>query len=161
MDFLPTAVEVDYFYAATPQGEQEQQVGQSACYKNFCFKFKITVNNAAYALETYSSLLTTTATAGGTTTLTATSAKYQVFTGSAAQTVKLPVATTLTNGCYFTICNLSTGGAVTVQTSGGNTLLSLALSSDGVVTSGNPGRATFLCINTAGGTGTASWAVLI
>lgn len=121
----------------------------------------VSINNAAYAIETYSSLLTTTATAAGTTTLTATSSKYQIFTGTTTQTVVMPVATTLTNGFYLTICNLSTGGGVTVQTSGGNSLITLALSSNGYVTNGNPGRATFLCINTAGGTGTASWAVLI
>lgn len=58
----------------------------------------------------------TTATAGGTTTLTNTSSVYQVFTGSSAQTVALPSTATLAQGWFFHICNNSTG-TLTVQTS--------------------------------------------
>lgn len=90
---------------------------------------------------------TSVATAGGTTTLTVTSDQNYLFTGSSTQTARLPVATTLSNGLSFMIRNKSTG-AVTVQTSGTNTLA--------VLTTGQSG--TFTCINTAGGTGTASWA---
>ena len=88
----------------------------------------------------------TTATAGATTTLTVASAGQQYFTGSLAQTVKLPVAATLVNGLQFIISNLSSGG-VTVQTSGLNTVQAMASNSVLLVT----------CVNTSGGTGTASW----
>lgn len=89
---------------------------------------------------------TTTVNAAGTTTLTVASNYKQYFTGSSNQTVALPVATTLVNGQSFQIVNTSTG-AVTVQTSGGNTLIIVAGGTSAIVT----------CINTAGGTGTASW----
>ncbi len=89
---------------------------------------------------------TTTATAAGTTTLTVGSTYQQYFTGSTTQTVTLPVATTMVNGQQFFIANNSTG-LVTVQTSGANSLIVLAASTFAFVT----------CINTAGGTGTASW----
>ena len=88
----------------------------------------------------------TTATAGTTTTLTVSSAYLQFFTGSTTQTVQLPVASTLTNGMQWLIVN-SSSGVVTVQTSGSNTVQSMASNSQVLVT----------CINTAGGTGTASW----
>jgi hypothetical protein len=89
---------------------------------------------------------TTTATAAGTTTLTEASTYMQFFTGSTTQNVDLPVATTLVNGQSWWITNNSTG-AVTVRTSGGNTLLVVAAGTEAQV----------ICINTAGGTGTASW----
>lgn len=65
---------------------------------------------------------TTTATAAGTTTLTAGSSLTQVFTGATTQTVTLPVASTLTQGHQFYIVNLSTG-AVTVNSSGANAVI--------------------------------------
>ena len=89
---------------------------------------------------------TTTATAAGTTTLLVTSTYQQYFTGTTTQTVVLPVATTLVNGYQLDIVNNSTG-LVTVQTSGGNVIQALASNTELVIT----------CINTAGGTGTASW----
>jgi hypothetical protein len=114
--------------------------------------FGISVNNAAYALEAYSSLFTTTATAAGTTTLTATSSRYQVFTGTTTQTVVLPVVTTLRNGFQFEIISKSTG-VVTIQTSGAVTLVALAVSPDGV--RGKVARC--MVVDTTAGTGTASW----
>lgn len=62
---------------------------------------------------------TTTATAAGTTTLTATSTYLQYFTGSTTQTVQMPVTSTLSLGWSFHICNNSTGN-LTVNSSGGN-----------------------------------------
>lgn len=53
--------------------------------------------------------LSSTATSGGTLTLTNTSRKYQVLTGTSNHTVKLPNATTMKNGMVFTIINRSTG----------------------------------------------------
>jgi len=89
---------------------------------------------------------TTTATAAGTTTLVVGSTFQQYFTGTTTQTVVLPVATTLVNGQQFLIANNSTG-VVTVQTSGSNVLQAMGSNTTLMIT----------CINTAGGTGTASW----
>ena len=91
--------------------------------------------------------LTSTATAAGTTTLTVASTQNQVFTGTTTQTVVLPVATTLAAGQSFIITNLSTG-VVTVQTSGLNTVMAMPANSQLIAR----------VVNTAGGTGTASWA---
>ena len=67
---------------------------------------------------------TSTATAGGTTTLTNTSSYYQLFTGSTTQTIVLPVTSTLQTGWTFHICNNSTG-ILTVNSSGGNLVLAV------------------------------------
>jgi hypothetical protein len=87
----------------------------------------------------------TTATAAGTTTLTATSNFQQYFTGTSTQTVVLPVVSTLVLGASYYINNNSTG-IVTVQSSGANTILAL------------PGNTTaiFTVISTTGTTA-ASW----
>ena len=58
----------------------------------------------------------TTATAAGTTTLTNASKQIQRFTGSSAQTVKLPDTSTLTVGDEYRLINESTG-LLTIQTS--------------------------------------------
>jgi hypothetical protein len=52
---------------------------------------------------------TTTATAAGTTTLTSSSTYHQRFTGSSAQTIVLPAATTMAQGQGFVIDNDSSG----------------------------------------------------
>lgn len=57
---------------------------------------------------------TNVATAGGITTLTVSSKSIQNFTGSANQTVRLPVATTLAVGQKYEILNSSTG-TLTIQ----------------------------------------------
>lgn len=74
----------------------------------------------------------TAATAAGTTTLTVISAQQQFFTGSSTQTVKLPT-TGIVAGQTYTIRNQSTG-AVTVQSSGANTITVLAGGTFGVFT---------------------------
>jgi len=61
----------------------------------------------------------TTATAAGTTTLTASSNYRQFFTGTLAQTIVLPVTSTLVTGIAYEIENNSTG-TLTVNSSGGN-----------------------------------------
>lgn len=66
----------------------------------------------------------TIATAAGTTTLTASSAAYMRFTGVLAQTVTLPVVSTLEAGWYYEIENVSTG-LITVNSSGGNLLATI------------------------------------
>lgn len=89
----------------------------------------------------------TTVTAAATTTLTVASAGVQYFTGSTTQTVKLPVVATgpLPFGFQFTIVNLSSG-AVTVQSSGSNTLQAMAANTQLVCS-----------VILQSGTGTASW----
>ncbi len=89
----------------------------------------------------------TTVTSGGTTILTVASANQQIFTGSANQTVTMPVAATLTQGQRWLISNGGTGN-VTVQSSGGSSLTVLS-----------PGAfATVVCALTSGVTA-ASWVV--
>jgi lipopolysaccharide export system protein LptA len=67
---------------------------------------------------------TSTATAAGTTTLTATSNVYQRFTGSTTQTIVLPVTSTLATGVKYEIENASTGN-LTVNSSGGNLVVTI------------------------------------
>lgn len=88
---------------------------------------------------------TTTATAAGITSLTSISTFYQFFTGITTQTVTLPDVTSLVLGFSFRIVNNSTG-VVTVQSSGGNTIIAMPAGSEGI----------FTCILLTG-TGIASW----
>jgi hypothetical protein len=61
--------------------------------------------------------------AAGTTTLTASSQRYIVVTGTQTQTIVLPAVSTLPLGTTYLIHNLSTG-QLTVQSSGANTITS-------------------------------------
>jgi hypothetical protein len=88
---------------------------------------------------------TSTATAGGTTTLTVMSAANQFFTGTTTQTVILPVTSTLALGQGYFFQNSSTG-AVTIQSSGGNAVKIIAPGAFAIVT----------CIALTG-TSAASW----
>lgn len=65
---------------------------------------------------------TTTATTGGTTTLTAASTANQFFTGTNIQAIRLPNTTTLTNGRKFYIKNKSTS-IISIHLSDGSYLL--------------------------------------
>jgi hypothetical protein len=67
---------------------------------------------------------TSTATAAGTTTLTATSNFNQRFTGTTTQTIVLPVTSTLAAGVAYEIENASTGN-LTVNSSGGNLVITV------------------------------------
>lgn len=101
-------------------------------------------NTAPYAMANLMGF-TSTATAGGTTTLSNVSSYYQLFTGALTQTVVLPVANTVTTGWTFHICNNSTGN-LTVNSSGGNTVISI------------PSQVTAMCTCIlASGTTEASW----
>jgi hypothetical protein len=101
--------------------------------------------NRNMSADNFLSSYTTTATAAGTTTLTVDSTYWQYFTGSTTQTVVLPVTSTLVLGHTFYVVNNSSG-AVTVQSSGGNNVLTLATNTS----------ALFTCILTSGTTA-ASW----
>lgn len=89
---------------------------------------------------------TTTTTSGTTVTLTNASTRRQVFTGSTAQNVNLPVASTLTVGDAFYIINDSSA-VVTVRSSGANTILAQEAGT----------MVQYFCI-LASGTTAASWA---
>jgi hypothetical protein len=90
---------------------------------------------------------TSTATAGGSTTLTNTSTVFQLFTGTANQTIVLPVVSTLAQGWTFTLTNTSTG-TLTLNSSGGNLVASIVPNSSVSV----------VCISTSG-TSAASWVI--
>jgi hypothetical protein len=76
---------------------------------------------------------TTTATAGGTTTLTNSSNYIQIFTGTLNQTVVMPVTSTLAAGQSWEIENNSTG-TLTVNSSGGNLIVSIIAGSSYSIT---------------------------
>lgn len=76
---------------------------------------------------------TTTVTAAGTTTLTVASTYQQFFTGSTTQTVTMPVTSTLTIGQAWHIVNNSTG-IVTLQSSGGNSILAMPGGTNSIIT---------------------------
>ena len=88
---------------------------------------------------------TTTVTSGTPVVLTNASTYYQQFTGSTAQTVTLPVTSTLATGWTFHIVNNSTAN-LTVNSSGGNLVITVIPGTTAMVT----------CIATAG-TGAANW----
>lgn len=102
-------------------------------------------NSVLYSSAAQQSYVTT-ATAGGTTVLSAASSSfYRYFTGTQNQTVTLPVVSTFTTGYSWYFVNLSTG-QITIQSSGGNTVVVLASNTAALVT----------CILTSGTTA-ASW----
>jgi hypothetical protein len=101
--------------------------------------------NGNVALNNVVEGFTSTATAGGTTTLTVASASQQFFTGMLAQTVVLPVTSTLQVGQGYFFQNSSTA-AVTVESSGGNTVKVIGPGAFAIVT----------CISLTGTTA-ASW----
>src|SRR5260221_6759558 len=70
---------------------------------------------------------TTTVTSASPVTLTVGSNQNQYFTGSTAQTLVMPVASTLVVGQYWNIVNNSSA-AITINSSGGNLILSLPAS---------------------------------
>lgn len=72
----------------------------------------------------FAGIFATTATAAGTTTLVAGSADNQHFTGVLAQTLVLPVVSTLAQGRVFLVINESTG-AIAIQSSGLNAIASV------------------------------------
>lgn len=80
--------------------------------------------NANASADNFIDGYTTTATATATTTITVNDTHTQIFTGVLAQTLVLPVTSTLVLGQQFYIINLSTG-AVTVQSSGLNNIIVL------------------------------------
>lgn len=101
--------------------------------------------NANMSADNFIEGYTTTVTAAGTTTLTVDSTFSQYFTGTTTQIVVLPVTSTLVLGQRYYVVNNSTG-IVTVNSSGGNLVLTLAANT----------RAWFTTILTSG-TSAASW----
>lgn len=98
--------------------------------------------------ETFANLngYTTTVSSATPVVLNNTSTYLQIITGTAFQTVTLPVVSTLQLGWSFKIVNNNTTNNVGVFSSGGNVLLNLVPGMSGIVT----------CVSTSG-TGAASW----
>jgi trimeric autotransporter adhesin len=138
-------------------------LGQSSTPADAAHSLSIRVNAASHVpaglgvtlagvpsfIEAYASNFASTAVSGSTVTLTVSSAQNQVFTGTGTQTVALPVVTTLRNGFFFRISNAATG-TITVNTSGGNTLTTIASGAWAIT----------MVQDTTAGTGTASWIVM-
>ena len=98
-------------------------------------------------------LLVSTATSGGTLTLTASSFQYQVFTGTSNHTVVLPNATTMKAGMVFTIIN-SSSGVITVQYNDTSvaTTVAAGTSKDLVLFDNSTSNGTFdISVNSSGG----------
>lgn len=98
---------------------------------NFSFRTTATISSVAVRdsngnllADTFIPTKTSTPTAAGTTTLTIDSTQVQEFTGSTTHTVKLPT-TSITAGMSYDIINNSSG-TVTVQSSGANTITTVA-----------------------------------
>lgn len=98
--------------------------------------------------------LAVTATAGSTTTLTNVSLQNQVFTGTSAQTVIFPDATTMSVGQSFTVYNQSTA-ALILQFNGGSAFTDAAGTSYGSLVAETP----ILVILQTNGTAAGTWAV--
>lgn len=75
----------------------------------------------------------TTASSGGTLILTVSSAEIQEITGATTHTVQMPLESTLTEGHPFTVINNSTGN-VTLNSSGGNLILTMAANTTAYLT---------------------------
>ena len=76
---------------------------------------------------------TSTATSGGATNLSNTSTQYQLFTGTAVQTVRLPTTSTLTTGWTFHIVNNSTAN-LTVNATGSSYVCTVTPQTTAMVT---------------------------
>ena len=105
--------------------------------------------------------ITTTATAGTTTTLTSSATFYQRFTGSTTQTVKLPSETTIPAGTAFVLDNDSTGN-ITVQDSAGGALATVPQGMAGYIYSTSNSAATgswagYAFVPGASATGVITW----
>lgn len=88
--------------------------------------------NANLTADNFINVVESTATSGGTTTLTIASGGTQVFTGTTTHTVRLPT-TSVVAGTSWTIVNNSTS-SVTVQSSAGNAITVQAAGRVGVYT---------------------------
>jgi len=134
-------------------GQNLHVIGNTQCDSNITINGNETVLGYTTA-NTFIPSNSQIASAGGTTTLTATSPQNIDITGTNSQTIQMPVVTTCIQGQYWFIKNLSTG-SITVNTSGGVNLATLA--SNG----GNGDYGWFYVFNTAGGTGIASWVPIV
>lgn len=85
--------------------------------------------NGVTAATNFTSDYASTTTAGGTTTLTAASKRYQYFTGTATHIVTLPDATTVAVGHTFIIKNLSVS-PITIRTADATTIFVMSNDSE-------------------------------
>jgi len=77
---------------------------------------------------------TSTVTSGTAYVLSNTSSYYQQFTGSTAQTITLPVTSTLITGWTFHLVNNNSAGNLTVNSSGGNLVITVPPNTTAMVT---------------------------
>lgn len=89
--------------------------------------------NANIVADNHIASTTSTVTSAGTTTLTIADTQTQVFTGSTTHTLKLPT-TGIVAGQSYTIINQSSGGSIAVQSSGANSVGSVAVGKIAVFT---------------------------
>lgn len=89
-------------------------------------------SNANTSINNLVEGFTTTATAAGTTTMDITFKYTQVWTGSSAQTIKLPTTSVL-QGQQYLFINQSTG-ALTIQSSAANTIIIVAANTSALLT---------------------------
>lgn len=111
--------------------------------------FSGTASTAIWTRANINSGYTTTVTSATTTILTVLSSYWQFFTGSMTQTVVMPITSTLAAGMTWSLVNTSTS-AVTIQSSGLNTIATLAPGEAGLIT----------CILNSGTTA-ASWNAIV
>jgi hypothetical protein len=91
---------------------------------------KTTGNAALAVLHGY----TSTVTSATTVTLTNTSSYYQIFTGTTNQILVLPVTSTLQTGWTFVIINNNSTQQISVQSSGGNSIINVPIGLAAIVT---------------------------
>lgn len=111
--------------------------------------FSGTSSIAVWTRADINSGYSSTITAGGTTILTVLSYYWQFFTGTTTQTTIMPLTSTLAAGMTWSIVNNSSG-SVTIQSSGLNTIVTLAAGEVGLIT----------CILNSGTTA-ASWNAIV
>jgi hypothetical protein len=146
-----TAASWSYSYLVNVINGTTNQVNVSATTGNVTLSLPqsiATTSNVTFANITSTNNIlgyTTTVTSSTQVVLTVTSNYQQWFTGSAAQPLTMPVASTLVVGQSWLVVNLSSA-VVTIQSSGSNTILALPATSTAIVT-----------CTTASGTTAASW----
>lgn len=113
--------------AGTPQAVTAANATSNAMIATTQFVNNQILNSPNIQLPTINNPLlgyTSTVTAAGTTTLTAQSTYYQIFTGSSNQTIVLPVTSTCAIGQSYHIEN-NGSGTLTVQSSGLNSIVTV------------------------------------
>ena len=104
-----------------------------ALFAFFVLALGYTGNSASFKYGGIKHDITGITAAGTTTTLTASSTQVQVASGSVAQTFKLPAATSLVSGYWYSFINDTATSTVTIQNAGTATIKSIAASSTATI----------------------------